>query len=72
MNQDTLPNLGQQYRSAKASAFGAPSQIIWVVQQSWVGADGIPYVRLIKERDATEKKTVSAMTLEDRHNFIPL
>ena len=72
MTQDIFPNLGQQYRNAKASAFGAPSQIVWVVQQSWVGADGIPYVRLVKERDATEKKTVSARVLEDRHNFIPL
>ena len=72
MTQDIFPNLGQQYRNAKASAIGAPSQIVWVVQQSWVGADGIPYVRLVKERDATEKKTVSARVLEDRHNFIPL
>lgn len=74
MTQDATPHqlVGLQYRNAKPSAFGAPSQITWIVQQAWVGADGIPYVRLAKEKDATEKKTVSAKILEDRHTFIPV
>ena len=74
MTQETTPYqlVGLQYRNAKPSAFGAPSQITWIVQQAWVGADGIPYVRLVKENDFSEKKTLSAKILQDRHTFIPV
>jgi hypothetical protein len=63
--------IGQRFYNAHLSAFGTPLQITWVVQQAWVGADGIPYARLVKESDRTQKKTVSARILEDRRHFVP-
>ena len=62
--------LGQRFYNARLSAFGTPLSITWVVQQSWVGGDGIQYVRLVKESDPTEKKTVAAAVLGNRRHFV--
>lgn len=63
--------LGLRFYNARLSAFGTPVSITWIVQQSWVGGDGIQYVRLVKESDPTEKKTVAATVLGDRRHFVP-
>ena len=71
MTKHTLDlEVGQRYRNARLSAFGAPLQIVWMLEQVWQGADGITYARLAKDVDATAKKTVSAAVLQDRRRFI--
>jgi hypothetical protein len=70
MMSDTA-RLGQRFYNARLSAFGIPLSITWIVQQSWIGGDGIQYVRLVKESDPTEKKTVAATVLGNRRHFVP-
>jgi hypothetical protein len=71
MTKHTLDlEVGQRYRNARLPAFGTSLQIVWLLEQVWQGADGITYARLVKDADATEKKTASAGVLQDRRQFI--
>jgi hypothetical protein len=62
--------VGQRYRDARITAFGARLRTIWVVDRVWQRSDGIEYVRLVQEDDRGRSKTIAASALSDRRNFI--
>lgn len=42
----------------------------WVVEDIFVGTDGIEYARLVRASDASDRKTLSIAVLTDRRRFM--
>lgn len=62
--------VGQRFKDARITAFGAPLRTVWIVDRVWQGSDGIEYVRLTREDASRENKTISARALADRKLFV--
>jgi len=63
--------VGRRYRDARVSAFGGRVRTVWVVDRLWKDSDGIEYVRLVREDDQGQSKTIASSVLNDRRNFVP-
>jgi hypothetical protein len=59
---------GDGYREVAPGIFGAPG-LIWIVEDLFVGTDGIEHARLASALDRTQRKTLSLIVLSDRRRF---
>jgi hypothetical protein len=59
---------GQKYRDAHPRLFGRASPE-WIVEEVYIGSDGIEHARLCSSIDPSRRKTLSAAVLEDKRQF---
>lgn len=72
MRDSSTPEIGRRYREAKTTAFGAPSRTAWIVANVARWSDGLLYVKLVREDDKSQTKTISLVTLKNQRLYLPI
>jgi hypothetical protein len=59
---------GQHYRETRSRLWGNLAQV-WVVEDVFVGTDGVEYARLACVNEPSMRKTLSLAVLKDKSRF---
>jgi hypothetical protein len=71
MKPEHEPKPGQRFRDIHPGLFGRTGSE-WIVQDVFVGTDGLRYARVVLSSDASQVKTLSVAVLTDRRRFASL
>ena len=59
---------GQRYRETRSRLWGNLAQV-WVVEDVFIGTDGVEYARLTCVSEPSMRKTLSIAVLKDKSRF---